>query len=167
MLGPVDVGQLPFRERQPDPVGPAELLGEHEARDALDRGQMSDQRGFAEAALQHRAPSVGERHIHVPAREPGLQPVQYGHRGADELTVQIEILAEGQLAAFRCEPQGPGTLPRIQDRTPDGPLDRPLTEELLTGACGTDALSRQPHPNHFPHGCMPRWPPVRRSSCPV
>lgn len=105
VLGPVDIDQLPFRERQPDPVRPAEPLGEHEARDALDRGQVPHQGRFAEPALQHRAAPVGEGHIHVPAREPTLKPVQYGHRGADEPPVQIEILAVGKFAAVRGEAQ--------------------------------------------------------------
>lgn len=101
MLGAVDVDQLPFRERQTDSVGARELLGEHETRDTLDRGQLPDLGGFAETALQHGAASIGEGHIHGSAREPVLQPVQYGCGGADEPPVQIEILEVGKLAAFR------------------------------------------------------------------
>ncbi|QSY48617.1 hypothetical protein J3S04_26600 [Streptomyces griseocarneus] len=150
VLGAVDADQPPLREGQPDAVGPAELLGEHEAGGALDRGQPSGHGRVAETAVQHRPAPVGEAYVHLPAREHGLQPIHDRTGRPDEAAVQVEVLDIGELAAVRGEPQRPAALPRAQDRAAHGALDRPAAKESVTREHGADVVRHEPHPDHFP-----------------
>lgn len=101
VFGSVDVTELPVRKCETDTVRPTELLGEHEARDALDRGESLHHGHLAETTLKNCPAPVGEGHVHPTAREPGFQPVQHGSGSPDETAVQIQIVPIREVGLVR------------------------------------------------------------------